>query len=250
MSSEAQLAANRANAALSTGPTTEAGKAKSSHNAVKTGLTGRTILLQTDDRDIYLQHLARFFAKHQPATDDEKALTQSVADCEWRLLRIPTLESGIYALGRRECAAEFQDEPDAGVRAALIDAQVFQNFRKDLSNLALQEARLRRMRDADLAALQDQCETRIAKRKSDMDAAYHKWRQARDAGNLFHPTLFGFEFTNEEISHFHEMREAKHFMLGEHTELSEPEYRHFIKSRSAKASPATRASSGHEKTAA
>src|SRR6185437_6194490 len=41
--SEAQLAANRANSQLSTGPTSEAGKAKSSLNAVKTGLTGRTV---------------------------------------------------------------------------------------------------------------------------------------------------------------------------------------------------------------
>jgi hypothetical protein len=41
--SDARLAANRANAQHSTGPTTPEGKAKSSHNAVKTGLTGRTI---------------------------------------------------------------------------------------------------------------------------------------------------------------------------------------------------------------
>ena len=96
MSSEAQITANRANAQLSTGPITEAGKAKSSHNAVKTGLTGRTILLPTDDREVYLQHVARFFTKYQPVTEDEKALTQSVADTEWRLVRIPSLESGIY----------------------------------------------------------------------------------------------------------------------------------------------------------
>jgi hypothetical protein len=38
--SEAQLAANRANAQLSTGPRTEIGKRLSSVNAVKTGLTG------------------------------------------------------------------------------------------------------------------------------------------------------------------------------------------------------------------
>jgi hypothetical protein len=47
--SAAQLAANRANAEKSCGPKTAAGKFTSSHNAVKTGLTGRTILLPTDD---------------------------------------------------------------------------------------------------------------------------------------------------------------------------------------------------------
>ena len=38
MISEAQVNANRANAEKSTGPTSEAGKAKVSQNAVKTGL--------------------------------------------------------------------------------------------------------------------------------------------------------------------------------------------------------------------
>src|SRR5215467_58147 len=47
--SESQLAANRRNAQLSTGPKSEEGKSKSSLNAVRTGLTGRTVLLPTDD---------------------------------------------------------------------------------------------------------------------------------------------------------------------------------------------------------
>lgn len=45
--SERRLAANRANTQLSTGPRTPEGKAKSSLNAVKTGLAGRTVLLST-----------------------------------------------------------------------------------------------------------------------------------------------------------------------------------------------------------
>src|SRR5882757_3801626 len=47
--SEACLEANRANAQLSTGPRSENGKAKSSLNAVKTALTGSTVLLPADD---------------------------------------------------------------------------------------------------------------------------------------------------------------------------------------------------------
>src|SRR5579863_3901586 len=42
--SPAQLSANRANALKSTGPS-EAGKAKSRMNALRTGLTGRTVLI-------------------------------------------------------------------------------------------------------------------------------------------------------------------------------------------------------------
>jgi hypothetical protein len=231
MSSEAQIAANRANATLSTGPVTEAGKAKSSHNAVKTGLTGRTILLPEDDHEIYLKHVARFFTKYQPLTDDEKALTQSVADTEWRLVRIPSLESGIYANGRSRLADEFAGESDPAVRAARIEAQVFQDCRKDLSNLALQEARLRRMRDADLTELKDAIKTRLEKQKSAMETACYKRQQALDQGNIFDPALFGFEFTNEEIIEFDRTREAKRFMIGEYSKLSKAEYKRFMESR-------------------
>ena len=49
MSTDAQVTANRANSLLSTGPKTEAGKARSATNALKTGLTGRTVLLPGDD---------------------------------------------------------------------------------------------------------------------------------------------------------------------------------------------------------
>jgi len=91
--SEAQLAANRANAEKSTGPVTDERKAKSSMNAVKTGLTGRTVLLPSDDALIYQQRLDRHFSELSPATDRERALVQIVADAEWRLLRIHPLEA-------------------------------------------------------------------------------------------------------------------------------------------------------------
>ncbi len=93
--SEAQLAADRANAQHSTDPVTDEGKAKSSMNAVK---TGRTVLLPTDDALIYQQHLDRHFSELSPATDRERALAQIVADAEWRLLRIHPLEASIWAL--------------------------------------------------------------------------------------------------------------------------------------------------------
>src|SRR6185437_9326945 len=90
--SDAQLAANRANSQLSTGPTSDAGKAKSSLNAVKTGLTGRTVLLPGDDAAIYEAHVAQYIASYEPVGDDERNLVQSLADTEWRLMRIPSLE--------------------------------------------------------------------------------------------------------------------------------------------------------------
>jgi hypothetical protein len=151
--SEAQLAANRANAQLSSGPKSETGKSKSSHNALKTGLTGRTILLPDDDVAAYQTLVSLIDQKFKPADDIEKHLTQSITDTEWRLLRIPTLEAGLYALGRHELSAECAHESNPQIRASMLEALIFRTYQKDLRNLALQERRLRSQLKADTAEL-------------------------------------------------------------------------------------------------
>jgi hypothetical protein len=143
MATDSQINANRANAQSSTGPSSPEGKLKSSHNALKTGLTGRTILLPTDDVASYENFVEMLRQKYQPAEAYEQHLVQSIADTEWRLLRIPTLESGYYALGRHELAAECAHEANDQVRAVMLDALIDRTYKKDLRNLALQERRLR-----------------------------------------------------------------------------------------------------------
>src|SRR4051812_37783949 len=99
-----RLAANRANAQVSTGPTTSEGKAKSSLNAVKTGLTGRTVLLPSEDAALYRAHVERFHQELQPIGERETTLVQNLADTQWRLNRIPGLEAALFALGHRRYA--------------------------------------------------------------------------------------------------------------------------------------------------
>ena len=146
MSSQKQIDANRDNAQLSTGPKTPEGKAKSSLNAVKTGLTGRTVLLPSDDAVLYEAHVAEFTTRLAPVGEDEQNLVQALADTEWRLLRIPALEMGIYALGRIEFAELFANEDEA-VRKHLIEAKIFLVYQRQLNNLSIQEGRLRRQRE-------------------------------------------------------------------------------------------------------
>jgi len=117
---DAQINANRQNAQHSAGPTSEAGKAKSSLNSVRTGLTGRSVLLPTDDVEIYQQHVARIFSDLAPATDRERAVVQTIADTEFRLLRIVPLEASILAIGRREQQHMVLDEPEENREAFLL----------------------------------------------------------------------------------------------------------------------------------
>jgi hypothetical protein len=152
--SEAKETANRANAQLSTGPRTSEGKAISSMNAVKTGLTGRTVLLPLDDADAYLRHLAAYENEFKPVGLRECELVQSLADIQWRLQRIPGLEMAIYARGRDEFAEQFE-EFDSAVRSARIDLETFIHYQKPLRNLQLQEGRLQRQREKDMAELRE-----------------------------------------------------------------------------------------------
>jgi hypothetical protein len=200
MSTAAQIAANQRNALLSTGPSSEAGKTKSSLNAVKTGLTGRTVLLPDDDAALYEAHVSQFMLRYEPAADDERNLVQSLADTEWRLLRIPSLEMGIYAVGRLEFAELFANE-DAAVRKHLIEAKVFLAYQRQLNNLSIQESRLRRQREKDTAALHELQNNRKRRAEARLDEAARQYIQAvyEDRNQDFKPTELGFEFSLAEI---------------------------------------------------
>jgi len=198
MATNSQINANRANSQLSTGPTSEAGKAKSSLNAVKTGLTGRTVLLPTDDAAAYEQHIQRFFDTHKPGSDAERTLVQSLADTEWRLLRIPSLEAGIYALGRLEFAELFPEQEPA-VRQQLIQAKVFLAYQRQLNNLSIQEGRLRKQREKDELRLKELKASRIKAADLALGNAARRYLEAQREGKPFDPSQFGFEFSMDLI---------------------------------------------------
>ena len=200
MPTAAQIAANQKNAQLSTGPSSQSGKAKSSLNAVKSGLTGRTVLLPSEDAALYQAHVSEFTKHYAPVGDEECNLVQSLADTEWRLLRIPALEMGVYAIGRLEFAGLFPDE-DETVRKHLIEAQVFLAYQRQLNNLSIQENRLRRQREKDTAALRELQEKRRQQTDARLDAAVRQYVRftTENPQAEFNPAQFGFEFSIAEI---------------------------------------------------
>jgi len=200
MASAAQAAASRTNGALSHGPTSETGKATSSLNALKTGLTGRTVLLPSEDAALYEAHLTRFQQRYKPVGDQELALVQSLADTHWRLARIPSLEAGIYALGRLEFADLYPDqEPE--VRKHLIHARIYLTYQRQLPNLCTQEARLRRQAEKDLATLEALQQPRLLEAKARLNEAAQAYMVAvrRKQHEQFDPAALGFEFTLDQI---------------------------------------------------
>jgi hypothetical protein len=188
--SERRLAANRANAQRSTGPRTEEGKAASSLNAVKTGLTGRTILLPAEDAASYEAHIERYRQEFQPVGARETQLVQNLADTQWRLDRIPNLETGLFVLGRLRYADLFPEGGDPQLRAALLDAHILMKEAKHFKNLHLQESRLRRQYQQDAKELR---ELQMQRKKEQEET---EERTQLPQKTVAHATTNGFEFTS------------------------------------------------------
>jgi len=228
MATESQINANRANAQHSTGPSSPEGKLKSSHNALRTGLTGRTILLPTDDAAAYENFVEILKRKYQPYDAYEKHLAQSIADTEWRLLRIAPLEGGLYAVGRRKLADLFPEEKNPVNRQALIDAEIFMTFRRDFSNLALQERRLRNQRNADVADLEKLQKERRDKQAADLKRATALYHSSRKLGVPFEPAFFGFVFSVEELENHINREQATAFVRGQPSDFTKEQFVAFL----------------------
>lgn len=88
--SPAQQSASQRNGALSFGPVTAEGKARSSQNARKHDFFTSTALLPSEDREQFDALLTAFTEEHRPSTLTESRYIREMADAEFRLQRVRT----------------------------------------------------------------------------------------------------------------------------------------------------------------
>jgi hypothetical protein len=143
---------------------------------------------------------------------------QAIADSHWRGERVLRLEFALYAQGRIEFGDEVRAatvtsglsagsahrRPDNQLENDLIDARTYLAYEKQLRNLAIQESRLRRQREKDMAEL-----LRLQKERRDryaalstrerLDEAAQLFEAAQAAGTEFDPAAHGFEFSIREL---------------------------------------------------
>ena len=169
MLSEKQLAANRANAQLSTGPKSEEGKRKSSLNARRHNLTGQVTAMTPEDRIAYDAFAEALIKAMAPEGALELQLAQRVATDSWRLNRSSAIEDNIFALGLfRHSGGIDIDDPE--LHAALTAARTFTREAKTIELLTLYEQRINRSLQKNLALLQQLQATRKAIRKAERQA--------------------------------------------------------------------------------
>src|SRR5690349_23130052 len=102
----AQSATSRTNGALSRGPTSPEGKARSAVNGTRHGLAGPFRLLPGEDAAAYARLRAALLARHAPADAVEEHWVEELAFAAWRLRRLHALDAAAIA------AADGTSEPD------------------------------------------------------------------------------------------------------------------------------------------
>ena len=85
MSSPAQAAASAANALLSTGPRTDAGKARSSRNAVKHGLTSKQLVIAPGQEEEFAELHESLLAQLAPEGALEMGLFNMLVHAGWKV---------------------------------------------------------------------------------------------------------------------------------------------------------------------
>jgi hypothetical protein len=101
-----KLAANRANAAKSTGPRTPEGKARSAQNNRKHGFTASTFaVIRLEDLQEIAHLRAGLLAVYRPVNSQELSAIERIAHTQQAILRASRLESGLFTT----CLAEVLD---------------------------------------------------------------------------------------------------------------------------------------------
>jgi hypothetical protein len=95
MATHAQIAANQANAQLSTGPRTPAGKARVAANSIDHGFRSASVLIPGDDPAEFDALRAAIREEYEPETYEQTRCAEEMAASWWRLQRARAFENDI-----------------------------------------------------------------------------------------------------------------------------------------------------------
>jgi hypothetical protein len=213
--SEKQIAANRANAKKSTGPRTPEGKARSSQNATRHGITAQTLIMTDEDRKAYNAFLAAMMTDLAPIGAMETFLAQSVAEEAWRLNHARAQCNNLVAIGHFDGTADLYTTDHAEIHTAVTAAATTRDQAANLERLSLYMQRIHnsfQKHRADLRKLQDE---RKAKREAELEDARALSQLAKLKHLPYEPQQDGFDFSNDEIDRAIERHHRRRLASGE-----------------------------------
>src|SRR6478736_9223906 len=96
---EKRIAANRANAAKSSGPKTPEGKARSSRNATTHGLLASIVTLRNENPEAFNAFLQVYINRIRPTDEIEFSILYQMAAATWRIRRSIEMETHLMDVG-------------------------------------------------------------------------------------------------------------------------------------------------------
>ncbi len=144
MSTTAQITANQANAKLSTGPQTEAGKAASAQNNFRHGLAGAFVIREWEKEDEYYDLLHNLRQEHQPATPTEILLVETMAKHFWLAQRAVQLQELCFHATLPTVDRDFEKQLALYLRYQTTHERAFHKCLNDLMKMRAQQQRERR----------------------------------------------------------------------------------------------------------
>jgi hypothetical protein len=231
MATEEQIAANRRNAQLSTGPKTEAGKYASSLNALRHGITGQIDVATPDEKEARDKFCDEIVASLAPTPGLEHQLAHSIAEDHWRLNRVRSIENNVFtsytfagedsadlsdldkALGT---ARAFITEPRRFLLLTVYEQRIHRNMSKSLQQLTAIQTTRRAAEATQAAALNAQREQALEEARLHVQLAETEGLQCDPAVDF--PDKNGFVFSNAEIAR--EIRRVMHLQTAKGAESS------------------------------
>jgi hypothetical protein len=161
-------------ATSATGPRTPQGKAISSRNAIRHGLTAVSPVLPSEDQAEYDLFQADIVSRYDPQDPEETIIVSGYVDTLWRLRRIPAHESRLIVLEMNRVQTT-----DAGLDALSLEVLALDRLSQSrtLANLHRQEQRL----NAKLKSLQPALDRIMTSSKIRYIEHLRKTKAAQDA---------------------------------------------------------------------
>ncbi len=143
-----QLAANRANAAKSTGPKTPEGKARSAQNSTKHGFAASAFaVVRLEDLDEVAHLKADLVSVYQPVNSQELFALERMALSQQAIVRAARLESGLFTTCLNE-ALDANDRPFTPMSKELAGDGDIEITRTQNRNYCLADGFLRQVRQS------------------------------------------------------------------------------------------------------
>ncbi|HXP85320.1 MAG TPA: hypothetical protein VN841_11410 [Bryobacteraceae bacterium] len=152
--SDKQRAASRTNGAKSKGPVSAEGRARSSQNSLRHGLSSpahtqlavENMVLPHEDRAQFEALRKSYFADFQPANQSQQDLVETMAAARWRLTRLQHVETKLLekemVLRAKEMSKELTEMTEVEKLAWVFDRSANQD--KSLTTLIRYEGNLNR----------------------------------------------------------------------------------------------------------